>query len=94
MYDERIKKIRITLGLSTIKMAEKLGIPSRTLGGYERGERTPSIELLAQLYKVFNININWFVSGEGEMINPPKYDDIEDKINQQVESLLKKHKLI
>ena len=94
MYSKKIKKIRETLGLSIVKMADRLGIPSRTLGGYERGERTPSIELLSQLYKVFNININWFVSGEGEMVNAPQFEEIEDKINQQVESLLKKHKLI
>ncbi len=69
MYAENLKKIRKNLNLSVDKFAQMLDIPSSTIWGYEGKKRVPSIELSIQLYKTFNVNLNWFVSGEGEMFN-------------------------
>lgn len=66
MYVKRIKEIREVLGLSVPKLAERINIKSRTIVSYESG-RDPSVEFLAQLHKVYNVNLNWFVSGQGEM---------------------------
>ena len=66
MYVKRIKEIREALGLSVPKLAERINIKSRTIVSYEAG-RVPSLEFLAQLHKVYNVNLNWFVSGQGEM---------------------------
>lgn len=75
MYAENLKKIRLSLGLSVNEIAEKIRIPARTIGGYERNERTVSIELITQLCKVLNVNANWFVTGEGEMFNKKSLPD-------------------
>ncbi len=64
-----LKKVRQSLELSVAKMSKQLEMSASTLTSYERGERTPSVEFLTRLYKVFNINTNWFVSGEGTMFN-------------------------
>ena len=69
MLAGNLKKIREELGLSMTKFSEKLEIPAMTLIHYENGERTPSAQLFIQLYKKLNVNINWFISGEGEMFN-------------------------
>lgn len=61
-----------------------------TLTAYERNERTPSWQLFTQLYKNLNVNLNWFVSGEGEMFNTPKYEDAKDEFEKRVEEILKK----
>ena len=67
MYAENLKKLRNELGLTVDKLSEKLGIPARTLGGWERKERTCSIELVTHLCTKLNVNGNWFVTGEGNM---------------------------
>lgn len=79
MYQERIKEIRTKLNLSVAKLADKIGIPARTITGYERGERTPSIEFLANLSTIVNVNANWFITGNGEMFNKkePSVDNEE-----------------
>lgn len=69
MYANHLKKVRQKLDLSVAKMSKQLGMSASTLTSYERGERTPSVEFLSRLYRVFNINTNWFVSGEGDMFN-------------------------
>lgn len=69
MFTQNLKKIRQELGLSIAKFAEKIDIPARTLTTYERAERTPSLKLFTQLCTNANVNINWLVSGNGEMFN-------------------------
>lgn len=91
MYANRIKEIRKKLNLSVAKMAEKIKIPSRTITGYERNERTPSVEFVAQCCTILNINANWFLTGKGEMFNAPQYEDVKDEILNEVNQVLVKY---
>ena len=94
MYSENLKKIRNKLGLSVAKLADRLEMSASTLTAYERKERTPSWNLFTQLYKTLNINLNWFCTGEGEMFNAPKYEDVQDEFEKKVEEILKKKGVI
>lgn len=67
MFAGNLKKVRQELGLSVAKFAEKLEMSASTLTGYERGERTPSWNLFTQLSIKSCVNMNWFVTGQGEM---------------------------
>ena len=94
MYQERIKKIRSELKLSVAKMAEEMQIPSRTFVSYESDGRTPSLEFLAQLCKTFNVNANWFITGDGTMFNAPKFEQVKDELAQEVRKILREEGLI
>lgn len=94
MYAENLKKIRSELRYSREELANILGIPERTLSGYERNERTPSIDIATRLCVNLNVNINWFVTGQGEMFNAPKYDDVKDDLKLKVLDILKEQGLI
>ena len=96
MYNERLKQFRKSIGLSVPKLAERINIPARTIVSYESG-RDPSIEMLAQLCKVYNVNLNWFVTGEGEMFikQPDKPHQIDEaQIEKIFDNLLKKKGII
>lgn len=94
MYDKRIKEIRSKLNLSVAKLAEKIQIPARTITGYERAERTPSIEFVAQCCTILNINANWFLTGEGDMFIPPKFEQVQADLALQIRKVLKEEGLI
>ena len=94
MYAENLKKLRKKMGLSVAKMADKLAMSASTLTAYEREERTPSWQLFTQLYLNANVNLNWFVSGEGQMFNAPKFEDVEDVMEAKVMAILKKQGVI
>lgn len=49
-----------------------MGIPADTLGSYERGIRSPEMSLLAIYSERFGINLNWLITGLGEMFADPK----------------------
>lgn len=92
IYAKNLKLIREKLGLSVAKFANKLEMPAPTLTGYERGERTPSAKLFIQLYQILNVNLNWFITGKGEMFNNTATS--EDIITKKVEQILQNKGLI
>lgn len=63
----RLKQARTALNLQQGAFAKKLGILQQQLSKYERGFNKPSIEFLIKLSKIFNINIHWLLTGEGQM---------------------------
>ena len=96
MLSENLKKIRNELGLSMAKFSEKLEIPAMTLIHYERGERAPSAQLFIQLDKKLDVNLNWFVTGNGNMFNNVSIPcgDIEPVILQAMYTILKNNGII
>ena len=96
MYIENLKKLRKELGLSVAKLAEKLEMPNNTIAGYEYQKRTPSITLCVQLYTKLNVNLNWFISGEGEMFNHKvtDYEKTKADILQEVKTMLQNEGVI
>ena len=95
MYAENLKKIRLKLGLSVAKFADKLEMSANTLTGYEHEQRTPSWQLFTQLYRKGNVNLNWFVSGEGDMFNEAaeKNEQLEKLVAQIVDKKMKERGL-
>jgi len=63
---KNIKSVRQYFNLSIARFAAEIDVPAMTLTSYERGERTPSAKFFVQLHKK-GINLNWLVSGVGNM---------------------------
>jgi transcriptional regulator with XRE-family HTH domain len=91
MLKENLKKLRQELGLSVAKLSEKIDIPAMTLTNYERGERTPSAQLFIQLNKKLNVNLNWFVSGQGEMFIAQENEELLSEVLNEVDRILIKY---
>ncbi len=93
MYAQNLRAVRKALKYSVKEMAEILEIPARTLGGYERNERTAAIELVTQLCNKLNVNANWFVTGKGVMFNS-QTEIQNDELDKRIEKILKNKGLI
>ena len=79
-YGENIKAVRKKLKLSQEEISTQIGITYRAYSSYERGDRNPSLEFMAALNKMYNVNLNYVITGEGEMFNAPKFEDVQDEI--------------
>lgn len=64
---ERIKKIRKSMGKSQKEMALLVGIGLRTWQQYEEGGHEPSWKVISKL-STLGFNIDWLASGVGEII--------------------------
>ena len=58
-FKERLKELRQQRGVSQAVLAERLGMSKSTIGAYETGDITPSLEALNALADFFNVDINY-----------------------------------
>ena len=63
---ERLRQVCEAKNWKITDFAEQAGIAYRTLQGYVGGEREPNAEGMTGIAKA-GVNLNWLVSGEGEM---------------------------
>jgi len=64
----KIKQIRKELSLTQKEFSEKIGIERSLLSHIEIGDSMPSIEFYSSIAKIFRINLNWLITGEGNML--------------------------
>lgn len=58
---DRLKTVRTDAGLSQKELADKLGMPLRTYGSYERGERDISTAILLSICKTLNVSSDYLL---------------------------------
>jgi len=63
-FRERLKELRRQRGVSQAVLAERLGMSKSTIGAYETGDITPSLEALNALADFFNVDINYLLGKE------------------------------
>lgn len=68
---ERLRALRIRIGFARRSdMAHHLGLPSSTYSAYEGDAGPPKVEWLVELARR-GVNLNWLLTGEGDMLLPP-----------------------
>ena len=85
---KRLKELKIALKVTSATLAEKLEIPVRTIGSYERDEAQPGVKFLNALIEHYRVNINWLITGKGMMFLSQKAEtdlsyiaDLKSKLN-------------
>jgi transcriptional regulator with XRE-family HTH domain len=66
-FGSRLKKARRQLGLNPSQMSDIIGVEKNSYYKYEDGSRFPKPEILSALITYLNLNVNFLISGEGEM---------------------------
>ena len=59
-----LKKIRKMKNLNQQKVAMDLNISREALSFYENGKREPSLTMLINMSKYFNVSIDYLITGE------------------------------
>lgn len=65
--EDRILLIREKKELSQEEFGERIGVTKSTISLIERKLRNPSERVLRDICREFNVNEEWFRTGEGEM---------------------------
>ena len=85
---KRIKELRAYLHITSIELANELSIPVRTIGSYERDEAQPGPRFLNALIEHYYVNINWLLTGKGNMFISQKTEkdleyiaDLKDRLS-------------
>ena len=75
--NERILKVRTTLGLSQERFGNIVGISRSAVSNMESGRYNVTDTLCILICKEFNVNETWLFSGEGEMFNEVNDNEFE-----------------
>lgn len=68
LIGKRLEDIREYLSLSKKEFAEKLEITQNSYTNYIQEDRQVPTDVAQKLYEKFGISMNWFISGEGDML--------------------------
>lgn len=66
LENEKIKDIRIQLGLTQQEMADSLGVSKQYLSKVEKGHTDLSKEKIVQLCSNYNVSLDWLLLDKGE----------------------------
>ncbi len=67
---QRLREVRKRSGdMDRESFAATLGVSAKTLANYERGDNEPPSSVLCMYRDTYSINLNWLLSGDGEMLN-------------------------
>ena len=64
MLHNRIAQERRNLGLSQMQLARKLKISPSAMGMYEQGRRTPDLQTLTAMSRLFRVSLDYLITGE------------------------------
>ena len=68
---ERLRSARENKELDQTTLAEKVGVVTRTLQRWEKGEQVPDGISITRIAKVTGVQPTWLLTGDGEMYPPP-----------------------
>lgn len=80
--NERVKKLRKTLGLSGEKFGERLGLKRNSISQIETGKNAPTEQTILSICREFNVNEEWLRTGEGDMFQSVHELDMDTLISQ------------
>lgn len=60
----RIALLRRNIGMNQLQLAEKLHLSPSTIGMYEQGRRTPNVDILIQMSRIFNVSLDYLITGK------------------------------
>lgn len=87
---ERFKNIRKILNKSQDEFAHSLGITKQAISNIEHSKSMPGIITMDKLLLKFDINLNYLISGVGNMFNDQQkiYKSLKNQLLSEVEAML------
>lgn len=68
--NQRIKEVRLHLGLNQSEFGERLAVTGAAISRIEAGNREASNQVVLAICREFNVREQWLRTGEGEMFQP------------------------
>jgi len=70
----RFRKFRESLRKTQLQLATELNVYQSTITNIEKGKTFPKISYLSHFYEKYRLNMNWLMTGKGDMLVPDVLD--------------------
>lgn len=61
MFYERIKELRLSLGINQVRFASKLGVTKQCVSNWENGNLQPSMDMLIRIAQTFSVSADYLL---------------------------------
>ena len=82
---ERLRRLRESVKLSQVKMAELLGVKQSSINRYEQGQSAPSLETLVRYADYFDVSLDDLVGRDWKPKHRPKIAPGSEEMKQFIE---------
>ncbi len=79
MFEERIKELRLSLGLNQIQFGRKLFVSKQCISNWENGNIRPSIDMIIKISKTFSVSADYILG-----ISNERTLDVSGLTNEQI----------
>lgn len=87
----RLRELRKALGLKQKEFGKKINLSDSCISDYERGRREIIDRSIDDICTKFNVNKEWFKTGEGEMFidvtSTPEFEQFDDFTNDLIRKI-------
>ena len=63
-FSEKLRDLRKKSGLSQKELADKLGVAQASINYWEKGQRTPSIDMVTLISNYFVVSVDYLLTGK------------------------------
>lgn len=79
MFYERIKELRMSLGINQVQFGKKLNVSKQCISNWESGYIQPSIDMLRRIAETFSVSTDYLLG----LSDKPTLD-VEGLTNEQI----------
>lgn len=80
--NNRVKELRLALGLSGEKFGKRIGLTRFAISNIEKGKNNVTEQTILAICTTYNVNEQWLRTGDGDMFCLPKDEYISSLTNQ------------
>lgn len=94
-FSERLKALRAEHQMTQQMLADQMNVARTTVTGYETKNRQPSHEKLAVLASIFNVSVDYLLSGRAQTDSSAfsSHSEYESNMDHQIFTLYRKFNL-
>lgn len=66
MFSQRIKELRLSLGMNQVQFAEKINVTKQSISNWENDNIQPSIDMLIKICKTYSVSSDYLLGLENK----------------------------
>ena len=93
-FSQRLKSFRESVNLNQQDFADSLNTTQAVISRYEQGIRSPTVDFLFKLLKIYQTDVNWLLTGKESNYSKTRMENIKkenDKLKTQINVIKEKN---
>jgi len=93
LLSKRLKELRISNGLTQRELGERVNVTKVSICCYESGTRTPTLDTLTKLGKVFDVDVDYLLGYDSHVKEKGKSKKVINMAKEEIEFITEIRKL-